>query len=221
MTMVQNVVEKLPFWAHLSSDERTLVLGQAALRTFDAGQLIGGSDSSCTGMFLIVQGGVRVSLLSEEGKEITLFRIGCGECCVTTASCVIRQISFGTLAAATEKSELLIVPIGVCEHLASNNFFVKVFMLEVEARRYSQVVRVLQQMLFRRLDQRVADYLVERCQATGSMELRVTQDELARDINSAREAVTRVLRRLANEGLVEVKRGRILVLDVDGLTRLP
>lgn len=94
-------------------------------------------------------------------------------------------------------------------------------MLEVEARRYSQVVRVLQQMLFRRLDQRVADYLVERCQATGSMELRVTQDELARDINSAREAVTRVLRRLANEGLVEVKRGRILVLDVDGLTRLP
>lgn len=122
MTMVQNVVEKLPFWAHLSSDERTLVLGQAALRTFDAGQLIGGSDSSCTGMFLIVQGGVRVSLLSEEGKEITLFRIGCGECCVTTASCVIRQISFGTLAAATEKSELLIVPIGVCEHLASNIF---------------------------------------------------------------------------------------------------
>ena len=137
------------------------------------------------------------------------------------SSCVIRQISFGTLVAATEKSELLIVPIGVCEHLASNNIFVKVFMLEVEARRYSQVVRVLQQMLFRRLDQRVADYLVERCQATGSMELRVTQDELARDINSAREAVTRVLRRLANEGLVEVKRGRILVLDVDGLTRLP
>ena len=127
MTMVQNVVEKLPFWAHLSSDERTLVLEQAALRTFDAGQLIGGSDSSCTGMSLIVQG----------GKEVTLFRIGCGECCVTTASCVIRQISFGTLVAATEKSELLIVPIGVCEHLASNNIFVKVFMLEVEARRYS------------------------------------------------------------------------------------
>ena len=54
MTMVQNVVEKLPFWAHLSSDERTIVLEQVALRTFDAGQLIGGSDSSCTGMFLIV-----------------------------------------------------------------------------------------------------------------------------------------------------------------------
>lgn len=53
------------------------------------------------------------------------------------------------------------------------------------------------------------------------MELRITQDELARDINSAREAVTRVLRRLADEGLIEVKRGRILVLDVDGLARLP
>ena len=80
---------------------------------------------------------------------------------------------------------------------------------------------MLQQMLFRRLDQRVADYLVERCRAAESMELRITQDELARDINSAREAVTRVLRRLADEGLIEAKRGRILVLDVDGLARLP
>ena len=219
--MVGSMVERLPFWGQLTSDEQTLVAERSSLRSFDAGQIIGSSGNSCTGIIFIIEGDIRVSLLSEEGKEVTLFRIGCGECCVTTASCVIRQISFGTLVAATEKSELLIVPIGVCEHLASNNIFVKVFMLEVEARRYSQVVRVLQQMLFRRLDQRVADYLVERCQATGSMELRVTQDELARDINSAREAVTRVLRRLANEGLVEVKRGRILVLDVDGLARLP
>lgn len=221
MDGMQDIVKKLPFWEHLSDDERALVLGQSALRTFDAGQLIGGSDSSCTGVFLIVHGDIRVSLLSEEGKEVTLFRLGEGECCVTTASCVIRQISFDTLVTATRESTLLVVPIGVCEHLANVNIHVKVFMLEVEAQRYSQVVRVLQQMLFRRLDQRVADYLVERCRAAESMELRITQDELARDINSAREAVTRVLRRLADEGLIEVKRGRILVLDVDGLACLP
>lgn len=221
MDGMQDIVKKFPFWEHLSDDERALVLGQSALRTFDAGQLIGGSDSSCTDVFLIVHGDIRVSLLSEEGKEVTLFRLGEGECCVTTASCVIRQISFDTLVTATRESTLLVVPIGVCEHLANVNIHVKVFMLEVEAQRYSQVVRVLQQMLFRRLDQRVADYLVERCRAAESMELRITQDELARDINSAREAVTRVLRRLADEGLIEVKRGRILVLDVDGLARLP
>ena len=220
MTMIRDTVERLPFWEHLSSDEKALVLEQSVMRTFDAGQLIGGDDGFCTGVFLIVRGGIRASLLSEEGKEVTLFRVGSGECCVTTASCVIWQISFGTLVTATEESELLVVPIGLCEHLVNINLYVKVFMLEVEARRYSQVVRVLRQMLFRRLDQRVADYLVERCGATGSKELRLTQDELARDINSAREAVTRVLRRLADDDLIEVSRGRILVHDVEALERL-
>lgn len=143
MDGMQDIVKKFPFWEHLSDDERALVLGQSALRTFDAGQLIGGSDSSCTGVFLIVHGDIRVSLLSEEGKEVTLFRLGEGECCVTTASCVIRQISFDTLVTATRESTLLVVPIGVCEHLANVNIHVKVFMLEVEAQRYSQVVRVL------------------------------------------------------------------------------
>ena len=220
MTMIRDTVERLPFWEHLSSDEKALVLEQSVMRTFDAGQLIGGGDGFCTGVFLIVRGGIRASLLSEEGKEVTLFRVGSGECCVTTASCVIWQISFGTLVTATEESELLVVPIELCEHLVNINLYVKVFMLEVEARRYSQVVRVLRQMLFRRLDQRVADYLVERCGATGSKELRLTQDELAGDINSAREAVTRVLRRLADDDLIEVSRGRILVHDVEALERL-
>lgn len=155
MTMIRDTVERLPFWEHLSSDEKALVLEQSVMRTFDAGQLIGGGDGFCTGVFLIVRGGIRASLLSEEGKEVTLFRVGSGECCVTTASCVIWQISFGTLVTAT-----------------------------------------------------------------GSKELRLTQDELARDINSAREAVTRVLRRLADDDLIEVSRGRILVHDVEALERL-
>ena len=81
-------------------------------------------------------------------------------------------------------------------------------------------MRVLQQMLFKRLDQRVASYLIERAQACSSPELKITQDELARDINSAREAVTRVLHRLADNGLIEVKRGRILILNENGLRQL-
>lgn len=93
-------------------------------------------------------------------------------------------------------------------------------MLEVEAERYSQVIRVLQQMLFKRLDQRIAAYLLARSTAAHSAELKLTQDELARDINSAREAVTRVLHRLANDGLIEVKRGRILILDAGRLSQL-
>lgn len=218
--MTERIVEQLPFWGHLSSDERALVSERSFIRTFSANQLISNTDNSCTGIVFIVRGGIRTSLISEEGKEITLFRVGSGECCVTTASCVIKQISFDTLVTTTEESTLLIVPSSLCEHLTTNNIYVKALMLEVEAERYSQVVHVLQQMLFKRLDQRVASYLIERAQTCGSTELKITQDELARDINSAREAVTRVLHRLAADGLVEVKRGRILILNENGLRQL-
>lgn len=219
--MTKRIVEQLPFWDHLSSDERALVSERSFIRTFSANQLISNTDNSCTDIVFIVRGGIRTGLISDEGKEITLFRVGSGECCVTTASCVIKQISFDTLVTTTEESTLLIVPASLCEHLTANNIYVKAFMLEAEAERYSQVVHVLQQMLFKRLDQRVASYLIERAQACGSPELKITQDELARDINSAREAVTRVLHRLAADGLVEVKRGRILILNENGLRQLP
>ena len=219
--MTKRIVEQLPFWDHLSSDERALVSERSFIRTFSANQLISNTDNSCTGIVFIVRGGIRTGLISDEGKEITLFRVGSGECCVTTASCVIKQISFDTLVTTTEEYTLLIAPASLCEHLTANNIYVKAFMLEAEAERYSQVVHVLQQMLFKRLDQRVASYLIERAQACGSPELKITQDELARDINSAREAVTRVLHRLAADGLVEVKRGRILILNENGLRQLP
>ncbi len=218
--MVGSMVERLPFWGQLTSDEQTLVAERSSLRSFDAGQIIGSSGNSCTGIVFIIEGDIRVSLLSEEGKEVTLFRVGCGECCVTTASCVIEQISFDTMVVTARRSSLLVVPASVCAQLARDNVYVKAFMLQVEVKRYSQVVCVLQQMLFKRLDQRVASYVLEHCRVAGTAEVAVTQDELARDINSAREAVTRALRRLAQDGLIEIRRGRIIVRDVDGLARL-
>lgn len=218
--MIKDIVEKLHFWERLSPEQKALVAERSSLRSFEANQVIANTDNTCTGIVFIERGGIRASLLSEEGREVTLFRLSSGECCVTTASCVIEQISFDTLVTTTEQSSLLVVPADVCEHLASTNIHVRAFMLEVEAERYSQVIRVLQQMLFKRLDQRIAAYLLARSTAAHSAELKLTQDELARDINSAREAVTRVLHRLANDGLIEVKRGRILILDAGRLSQL-
>lgn len=220
MSGVESIVRELPFWKSLSPDERRLVEERSALRGFSVGQVIDCSDASCMGVVFIVSGGLRASLLSEEGREETLFRLVSGECCVTTASCVIRQITFDTCITATEDSRLLVVPATVCDHLVKTNVHFKVFMLEVEAERYSQVINVMQQLMFKRLDQRLAEYLVMRCEATGKLELKITQEELARDINSAREAVARVLYRLSDAGFVKMRRGRIFVLDLAGLKAL-
>ncbi len=213
-------LEKLSFWDHLSIDDKRIVTERAAYRHFEKGQLVSSSDASCMGLVVVLKGGLRVSLLSEEGREITLYRLKESDVCVTTASCVIRQITFDTVVSALANTQLLVIPSPVFERLASENIYVRAFMFEMETNRFSQAIWVIQQMLFKRFDQRLASYLVNACEDKGTIELTITQDEIARDINSAREVVTRMLKHFSSEGLVELRRGRIRVLDLNALRSL-
>ncbi len=217
---IEEALKTFPFWAHLTPDERSRVESQAFVREFTKNQIIASSDTSCMGVVLVLKGGICVSLISEEGREITLYRIEKGESCVTTASCVIRQITFDTLVSAVKTTKLLVIPSVVCSQLAKNNIYVKAFMYETETQRFSQAIWVFQQMLFKRFDQRLAEYLINAYEESGSPDLKMTQEEIARDVNSAREVVARMLRQFVLEGYVEVKRGHIILTDPDALRKI-
>ncbi|MCR5090607.1 MAG: Crp/Fnr family transcriptional regulator [Oscillospiraceae bacterium] len=210
----------LPFWKHLSPEEKKSVTDRSSVRSFNDGQIISSSDTSCMGIVLILEGGIRVCLLSEEGREITLYRLEEGDCCVTTASCVIRQISFDTVVYAHGRTSMLVIPSDVCQHLSESNIYLRCFLYETETGRFSQAIWVIQQILFRRFDQRLADYLLSESEKKGTTDLKMTQEEIARDVNSAREVVARMLRHFSAEGLVEVRRGHLLLLNPDGLRDL-
>ncbi len=214
------ILEKLPFWEHLTADERQMTIERSVIKEFEKNQVISSSDTSCMGMIVVLAGGLRVSLLSEEGREITLYRVEEEECCVTTAHCVIRQITFDTVVSASDAVRLLVIPSAVCARLAEANIYVKAFMYETETLRFSQAIWVIQELLFRRFDQRLAAYLLTAAEDSGSPDLKMTQEEIARDVNSAREVVARMLRHFASDGLVEVKRGHIILLDPEGLRAL-
>ncbi len=217
---IEQLLEKFPFWEHLTPDEKATVADRAAVRGFEKNQLISSSDTSCMGLVVVLRGGLRISLLSEEGREITLYRLAENDCCVTTASCVIRQITFDTVVSAVDATELLVIPSDVCQHLTNANIYVRAFVFETETERFSQAIWVIQQLLFKRFDQRLAAYLVAAYDETGKSDLRMTQEEIARDVNSAREVVARMLRQFSQDGLVEVKRGHIILLDPEGLRAL-
>ncbi len=217
---MEEQLEKIPFWEHLTQEERTLVADRVMVREFKKNQLISSSDTTCMGIVMILKGGVRICLLSEEGREITLYRLAKGDCCVTTASCVIRQITFDTVVSATEDTALLVVPAAICARLVNDNIYVKAFLYETETERFSQVIWAIQELLFKRFDQRLAAYLVGAYEKSGSVDLKMTQEEIARDVNSAREVVARMLRQFSEDGLVEVKRGHIVLLDPEGLREL-
>ena len=219
--ITEKELERLPYWLSLNEAERRLVRQHAAERSCARGELIHGGDNDCLGMVFVLSGLTRTFVLSEEGREVTLFRLGEGSCCVLSASCVISQITFETFMSAEQDTRLLIVGSGAFGQLAEENLNVRCYMYEQAMSRFSDVVWALQNVLFRRFDQRLAGFLLEECSRTGSAEIRMTQEQLAQNASSAREVVARMLKRFAADGLVDIsRRGVIRITDPEGLRGL-
>lgn len=211
---------QLPYWNNLTEEEKVIVQENAYLKAVSANELITASDTECMGMVYILDGEIRVSMISEEGREITLFRVPKGDSCVTTASCVIRQITFDTLVSAAKDTQLLVVPSVIFSKLVKDNIYVKTYMYEKETERFSSAMWAMQQILFKKFDARLAEYLLEELHKTGSNEIKQTQEEIARNVNSAREVVARMLRQFASDGLITVKRGVIIIEKIEELEKI-
>lgn len=215
-----DMLSGLPFWEHLEHAQKKYAEDQAVFRHYGKGSMIYSSGSLCLGMACVQKGSVRVYLLSEEGREITLFRLEKGDPCVLSAACVISQITFDTYMEAEQDCDLLVIPAAAFRQLTEENIHVKCFVYELMTERFSSVMWTMQQILFAGLDRRLAGFLVQEYDRTKDPRIRITQEQIARQINSAREAVARMLRRFMTEHLVEVSRGVITLLDIDGLRQI-
>ena len=217
---ISQTLPNIPFWANLTSEEKAIVSQRAITKRFNKDQIVSSNSSACLGIILIMSGGIRVSLISDEGREITLYRAYANEFCVSTASCVVHQLNFDAIVTAEEDTSVLVIPSAVCSRLMESNIHVRAFVFERETERYSQTIWAIQQMLFKKLDQRLASYLIDAYKANSKPEVKKTQEEIARDINSAREVVARMLKDFAAKGFVEIKRGAIVLRNIEGLKKL-
>lgn len=217
---MENILNKLPFWTSLTEQEKEILRKSAVIRRYEKGSFIHSSDRDCLGMLFIISGEIRTYILSDEGREITLFRLYPNDLCVLSASCVISQISFDTQMTARQDTEVLIIPPNITALLKEQNISVRCFLYEQATERFSEVMWAMQQILFKGLDQRLAAFLVEECERTNSNTVRMTHEQIARNISSAREAVARMLKQFTQDGLVELKRGEIIIKDTDELKRL-
>ena len=220
MSRITDLTEKLPFWDKLSKEEREYINSVSFLRRFEKDGFIHGSGNDCLGMFLVISGEIRTYLLSEEGREITLFRLYPNDICVLSASCVISQITFDTFMTAKQETEVLIVPANAIALLKERNINVKCFLYELAVKRFSDVMWSMQQIMFKSLDKRLAEFLLAEAERTDSDTMRMTHEQIAQHISSAREAVARMLKRFSEDGLVELRRGAITLRDKNRLNRL-
>jgi len=211
---------RLPFWNQLSEAEQHAISGSRIKETFARGALISRSAEECKGLLLLTSGQIRAYILSDAGREITLFRLRAGDVCVLSASCVLDSIVFDVLIEAVEETEALLIPSASFHPVVEANPAVALFMATTANRRFSDAMRAMQQILFLGADRRVTLFLWEELTKTGSPVLFYTHDEIARLIGSAREVVTRVLKSLSHEGIVALGRGKLEILDSEKLKRL-
>lgn len=222
---LQTRLRELPFWKHLSAEEKERAAALSTIREYEAGNILHAMEGDCLGLVVVLQGSVRAYMMSEEGREITLYHIREGECDVLTASCIMYQITFDTQMVIEERSRILIVPTSVLARLKEENVYVRSFIYETLTERFSDVMWTMQQILFYGIDQRIAAFLINRAEETGCEgpecpEFRITHEQIAQEINTAREVVARIVRRFIDDGLVETGRGRIRITDYDGLYAL-
>lgn len=206
-----------PFWNELNADEKDLYSRGTRYREFSAGDLIHQPDIKCEGMIYILSGVLRVYMLSDDGREITLFRQYAGEHCVLSASCVIDAISFELFIEAETDATMYINDAPVLRKVAESNPYLNIFCQELALENFSDIMWTLQQVLFFSIDRRLAGFLLKESDTSNSTVVKTTHEQIATSIGSAREVVSRMLKRFAEDGYIALSRGAVEILDRESL----
>lgn len=209
-----NVIKQyLSFWDNLSEAERTTIISHTTKIKYRQGQRVHSAEQECVGVLLMLSGELRTYLLSDQGKEVTLYRLQEGEVCILSASCLLHEITFDVFIDAQQESEVLLISSPVFSHLMKQNCMVENFALHLAMDRFSDVMWAMQQILFMSFDARLAVFLLDECSRMKTTTLSMTQEQIAKHMGSAREVVSRMLNYFAKEGIVKLVRGGICILD--------
>ena len=191
-------------------------LQSASLARLDQGAYVCHEGHACGGLALVTRGTARVYKLGESGREITLYRVGPGESCILTASCILSDQPFPAFAMCETDVEAAVVPANEVVRWLSESPAWRDYVFGLVSRRLAEVISVVEEVVFRRMDRRIADYLHERLPGHGGA-VRATHQQIASDLGTSREVVSRILKELEGDALIRIGRGEIELLDADGL----
>ena len=209
-----------PVWNKLNTAHQEQILGTLITRAVKKGTVIHNGGNDCTGLLLVKSGQLRAYILSDEGREITIYRLFDRDMCLFSASCMMRSIQFDITIEAEKDTDLWIIPVEVYQSIMAESAPVANYTNELMATRFSEVMWLIEQIMWKSLDKRVALFLFEEASIEGSNELEITHETIANHLGSHREVITRMLRYFQGEGLVRLSRGKITILDMKRLEAL-
>ena len=197
--------ENFPFWEKISHGDRDYICQNSYMVSYPKGKNIHNGEE-CSGVILVRSGSLRLYMISDEGKDITLYRLHQGDMCMLSASCVLDAITFDVLVGAEQDSQCCVIGGPAFATVSERNPDIRIW--------------VMQQILFMSMDKRLAIFLSDESARIGSDTIALTHGQIARYMGSAREVVSRMLKYFASEGIVKVSRGGVTILDKRRLWRL-
>lgn len=213
----QRLLARFAFLAASPPDFQAEFLNRAQRVHLAAGQSVCQAGAQCTHLPLVVEGRARVYQIGENGREISLYRVEAGECCVLTASCLLSARPFPAFVVCEEPIEALVVQpadarrwLGSCEPWRH-------YLFGLIMNRLIEVFGVLDAVLFQRLDQRLISYLLAQAERLGASAIPITHQTLAAELGSSREVISRVLKGLEDQGLLKARRGQVELVDPERL----
>ena len=212
--------DAFPIWDRLRPDQQDRIRSALIFRSVEKGTTLHNGNADCTGLLLIKSGQLRAYMLSEEGREITLYRLFDRDLCLFSASCMMRSIQFEVTIQAEKPTELWIIPAEVYQSIMEESAPVANYTNELMASRFSEVMWLMEQIMWKRLDQRVAAFLMEEAAIEGSHELNITHETIANHLGTHREVITRMLRYFQSEDALRLRRGVVELTDLKKLREI-
>ena len=164
---------------------------------------------------LLISGVVRVYKIGDTGREITLYRFGNGESCILTANAILSQKNFPAVATVEKDAEAVMIPSDIFRDWVRRYDLWREFVFELLSQRLSSVMAIVEEVAFRRMDARLVSLLIERSQRSDLIHM--THQEIAAELGSSREVISRILEDLSAQGMIEVSRGMIKITDQEAL----
>ncbi len=212
--------EYFPIWNKLTPLQQSRLQQAAFARNVQAGTVLHNGGADCMGLVIVRSGRLRSYILSEEGREITIYRMFERDMCLFSASCMIKNMQFDVTVEAERDSQVWIIPSYMYKELVEESLPMANYINDIMASHFSEVMWLMEQIMWKSFDKRLASFILEESILEGTDKLTITHEKIANHMGTAREVVTRMLRYFQSEGWVNLSRGTVEITDREGLEDL-
>ncbi len=215
-----DIKDYFPIWDKLTETQKNKLSSSVIKRNFAKGNILHNGSSDCTGLNIVTEGRLRAFTISEDGREITLYRLFECDICLLSASCIMHSIQFDVIITAETDTEVIIIPSDTYKSIMEESAPLANYTNEIMASRFSDVMWLMEQVMWKSFDKRLAEFLINEAAIVNTDTLHITHEEIGNHLGNPREVVTRMLKYFSNEGLVKLSRGTIEIIDKNKLIAL-